>query len=78
VPAWKHSRAFAPAGTPAPIVSRLSAEIKTIVESEAYRKKMDEQGALAAYMDSPTLARFVDKELALWAGVVRSAGIKAD
>jgi tripartite-type tricarboxylate transporter receptor subunit TctC len=69
---------FAPAGTPAPIVSRLSAEIKTIVESEAYRKKMDEQGALAAYMDSPTLARFVDKELALWAGVVKSAGIKAD
>jgi tripartite-type tricarboxylate transporter receptor subunit TctC len=69
---------FAPAGTPAPVISRLSGEIKTIVESEAYRKKMDEQGAFAAYMDSATLARFVDKELQAWAGVVKSAGIKAD
>ena len=69
---------FAPAGTPAPIVSRLSGEIKKIVESEGYRKKMDEQGAFAAYMDSPTLAKFVDQELAAWAQVVKSAGIKAD
>jgi tripartite-type tricarboxylate transporter receptor subunit TctC len=69
---------FAPAGTPAPIVARLSSEIKTIVESEAYRKKMDEQGAFAAYMDSQTLAKFVDKELAAWANVIKTAGIKAD
>lgn len=69
---------FAPAGTPAPVVTRLSAEIKTIVEREAYRKKMDEQGAFAAYMDSATLAKFVDKELATWANVIKTAGIKAD
>jgi tripartite-type tricarboxylate transporter receptor subunit TctC len=69
---------FAPAGTPAPVVTRLSAEIKTIVESEAYRKKMDEQGAFAAYMDSAALAKFVDKELATWASVIKTAGIKAD
>lgn len=69
---------FAPAGTPAPIVSRLSAEIKTIVESDAYRKKMDEQGAFAAYMDSVTLAKFVDKELAAWAKIIRSADVKPD
>jgi tripartite-type tricarboxylate transporter receptor subunit TctC len=69
---------FAPAGTPAPVVQRLSAEIKTIVESNAYRKKMDEQGAFAAYMDSPTLAKFVDKELAAWAQVIKSADIKPD
>ncbi|NRF65856.1 tripartite tricarboxylate transporter substrate binding protein [Aquincola sp. S2] len=69
---------FAPAGTPAAVVARLSAEIKAIVESEAYRRKMDEQGAFAAYMDSATLARFVDHELAAWANVVKSAGIKPD
>jgi tripartite-type tricarboxylate transporter receptor subunit TctC len=69
---------FAPAGTPAPVITRLSTEIKAIVESEGYRKKMDEQGAFAAYMDSATLARFVDKELQAWAGVVKTAGIKAD
>ena len=59
-------------------LARLSSEIKTIVESEAYRKKMDEQGAFAAYMDSQTLAKFVDKELATWANVIKTAGIKAD
>jgi tripartite-type tricarboxylate transporter receptor subunit TctC len=69
---------FAPAGTPAQVVTRLSAEIKTIVESDAYRKKMDEQGAFAAYMDPATLAKFVDKELASWANVIKTAGIKAD
>jgi tripartite-type tricarboxylate transporter receptor subunit TctC len=69
---------FAPAGTPAPVVQRLSSEIKTIVESEGYRKKMDEQGAFAVYMDSPTLAKLVDQELASWAKVIRSANIKPD
>lgn len=69
---------FAPAGTPAPIVARLSAEIKTIVESEPYRKKMNDQGAFAAYMDSKTLAGFVQTELELWAGVIKAKNIKAD
>lgn len=69
---------FAPAGTPAPIVARLSSEIRTIVQTEAYRRKMDEQGAFAAYMDSQTLAKFVDKELAAWADVIKTAGIKVD
>jgi tripartite-type tricarboxylate transporter receptor subunit TctC len=69
---------FAPAGTPAPIVARLSAEIKTIVESEAYRKKMDDQGAFAAYMDPKALGSFVDRELELWARVIKTANITAD
>ena len=69
---------FAPAGTPAAVVNRLSADIRTIVEGEAYRKKMDEQGAFASYMDPPTLASFVDAELALWSGIIRNAGIKGD
>ena len=69
---------FAPAGTPAPVVARLSAEIKAIVESEPYRKKMDEQGAFAAYMDSKALGSFVERELEVWARVIRTASIKAD
>lgn len=69
---------FAPAGTPAPIVARLSAEIKTIVESEAYKKKMNDQGAFAAYMDSKALGSFVDSELKLWADIIKAKSIKAD
>lgn len=69
---------FAPAGTPAPIVARLSAEIKSIVESEAYKKKMNDQGAFAAYMDPRALGAFVDSELKLWADIIKAKSIKAD
>ncbi|MFO1221186.1 MAG: tripartite tricarboxylate transporter substrate binding protein [Burkholderiaceae bacterium] len=69
---------FAPAKTPPEIVGRLTAEIKTIVESDTYRKKMDEQGAFAAYMDPPALGRFINYELELWSRVIKSANIKAD
>ncbi|RZL91291.1 MAG: tripartite tricarboxylate transporter substrate binding protein [Variovorax sp.] len=69
---------FAPAKTPPEIVARLSAEIRKIVESEAFRKKVDDQGAFAVYMDPPALGKFVDQELAKWSGVIKSADIKAD
>lgn len=69
---------FAPAKTPPEVVARLTNEIKRIVESEDYRKKMDQQGAFAAYMDPAALGRFVNEELELWARVVRTSNIKAD
>jgi tripartite-type tricarboxylate transporter receptor subunit TctC len=69
---------FAPAGTPASVVARLSKEIKAIVESEPYRKRLNDQGAFAVYMDPAQLAGFVQAELALWAGVIKAKNIKAD
>lgn len=69
---------FAPAKTPPEIVNKLSAEIKKIVESESFRKKVDEQGAFATYMDPATLGKFVDQELATWARVIKTADIKPD
>jgi tripartite-type tricarboxylate transporter receptor subunit TctC len=69
---------FAPAKTPAAIVQKLSSQIKTIVESDAYKKKVEDQGAFAAYMDSQALGKFVDTELTQWAKVVKDASIKAE
>jgi tripartite-type tricarboxylate transporter receptor subunit TctC len=69
---------FAPAKTPPEIVARLSTEIRKIVESDAFRKKVDDQGAFAVYMDSPALGKFVDQELAVWSRVIKAADIKAD
>ncbi|MEJ8851773.1 tripartite tricarboxylate transporter substrate binding protein [Variovorax rhizosphaerae] len=69
---------FAPAKTPPEVVARLSAQVKTIVESEAFRKKVEDQGAFAVYMDPPTLGKFVDQETALWAKVIKDGSIKAD
>jgi tripartite-type tricarboxylate transporter receptor subunit TctC len=69
---------FAPAKTPPEVVARLGKEISRIVESEAFRKKVDEQGAFAVSMDPPAMARFVDQELAKWSKVIKAADIKAD
>jgi len=69
---------FAPARTPPEIVNKLSAEIKKIVESESFRKKVDEQGAFAIYMDPAALGKFVDQELASWSKVIKAADIKPE
>ncbi|AGW94084.1 MULTISPECIES: Bug family tripartite tricarboxylate transporter substrate binding protein [Cupriavidus] len=69
---------FAPANTPPAIVERLSQEVKKIVASDAYKKKVEEQGAFAAYMGPQELGRFVDQELATWAKVVKDSNIRAD
>ena len=42
------------------------------------RLAVEEQGAFAAYMDSKALGSFVERELELWARVIRTANIKAD
>ena len=69
---------FAPAKTPPAVIERLTKQVKTIVESDAYKKKVEEQGAFAAYMDPPALARFVDQETAAWAKVIKDGNIKAE
>ncbi|SER87730.1 Bug family tripartite tricarboxylate transporter substrate binding protein [Giesbergeria anulus] len=69
---------FAPAKTPASIVQKLTSQIKTIVESDVYKKKVSDQGAFASYMDSKSLGKFVDAEMAQWSKVIKDARIKAD
>ncbi|AEI82449.1 hypothetical protein CNE_BB1p10410 (plasmid) [Cupriavidus necator N-1] len=69
---------FAPAGTPPDIVKKLSASIKKIAESPEYKKKIEEQGGFAAYMDPPTLDKFVTQELAIWAKVIKDGKITAE
>ncbi|GAA4330158.1 tripartite tricarboxylate transporter substrate binding protein [Variovorax defluvii] len=69
---------FAPAKTPPEVVARLGREISKIVESEAFRRKVDDQGAFAVSMDPATMGKFVDQELAKWAKVIKAADIKAD
>ena len=69
---------FAPAKTPAAVTARLAAEVKKIVESDTYRKKIEDQGAFAAYMGPAELGKFVEQETQAWAKVVRESNIKAE
>jgi tripartite-type tricarboxylate transporter receptor subunit TctC len=69
---------FAPAATPKPVIEKLTAEIRKVVESDALREKVNAQGAFATYMDPAQLNAFVHKEMASWADIIRSAKIKAE
>jgi tripartite-type tricarboxylate transporter receptor subunit TctC len=68
----------APGGTPAPIVAKLSADIRAVVESEAFRDKTKNLG-INSYGNSPEeLSAWMTREIARWKDVALAANIKAD
>lgn len=69
---------FAPKATPQPVIDRLAADIKKVVEDPAFRKKAEEQGATADYMNPQQLAAMVKTEYGNWAQVVKSSRIEAE
>jgi tripartite-type tricarboxylate transporter receptor subunit TctC len=70
--------AYAPAGTPAPIVARLAGEIEKIVKSENFRERAEGAGAYATFMGPAELGRFTVTELEYWSNVIRKANITAE
>jgi len=47
---------FAPAAVPRPVIDRLAADLKKVVEDPAFRKKAEEQGAAADYLGPQQLS----------------------
>ena len=69
---------FAPAGTPAPLVERLSAEIATSLRRPAVRDRLLEQGAAVIGADPATTTAFHRAELEKWKRAVEISGAKVD
>ena len=69
---------FAPASTPADIVGRLNAEVVKIVNNPDMRAFFQAQGGEATAGPPEQLAALLRRELAKWANVVKTAGIRAD
>ncbi|MGO4308082.1 Bug family tripartite tricarboxylate transporter substrate binding protein [Cupriavidus sp. RAF12] len=69
---------YAPAGTPKPIIDKLTAEIDKIMKTEAFRKKAEELGAEARYMNPQQLDQYQRTELVRWGKVIKSADIHAE
>ena len=69
---------FAPAAVPRPVVDRLAGDIRTVVQSAAFRQKAQEQGATADYQGPQQLGAKVRADLAAWGEVVRSSRIEAE
>ena len=69
---------FAPAAVPKPVIDKLAADLRTVVQSAAFKQKAQEQGATADYLGPQQLGERVKADLANWAGVVKSSKIEAE
>jgi tripartite-type tricarboxylate transporter receptor subunit TctC len=70
--------AFAPAGTPAGVVSKVNLEINSLLKEPAILQVLSKQGMTPAGGPPERLDELVRRELARWTRVVNAAGIKAD
>ena len=69
---------FAPAGTPAEIVSRLNAETAKFMQSKEIEARLAAEGGRFVPMTPEQFGSFVKAEIAKWAPVVKASGAKAD
>jgi len=69
---------FAPAGTPRPIVDRLAAEVKRILEMPDVADALKAVGAEPAPMPPDAFADFARTERAKWKELVRVSGARVD
>jgi tripartite-type tricarboxylate transporter receptor subunit TctC len=69
---------FVPAGTPAAIVDRLSAEIGRALSDQGLSERLAQQGTSPAYADAAAFKTYIDMERARWGDVIRKANIKVD
>ena len=75
-PAWW--AVLAPANTPPDILKRMNDALNGVLKSPDVAKKLDAQG-IDVIGGSPEVARvFIDKQIDIWAKVVKDNGIKAD
>jgi len=70
--------AFAPAGTPASVVTKINSDLNVLLQDPAIRAFLSKQGMTAVGGPPERLGELVKRELARWTRVVNAAGIKAD
>jgi len=68
----------APAGVPAPVLDKLSADIRAVVNSPEFADKVRNLGIFPLGNTPPELDAWMRKEIARWAEIAKAANIKAD
>jgi tripartite-type tricarboxylate transporter receptor subunit TctC len=69
---------FAPRGTPKPVVDRLSADMRAILDAPAIQARLTELASEPIYMDPARTDAFVRQEFDRWQPVVKAANISVD
>jgi tripartite-type tricarboxylate transporter receptor subunit TctC len=69
---------WAPKGTPASIVERMTKEVTTALAEPAIRSAWERQGTDVPAMTGPAFGAFVAQEIKRWADVVKQAGVSLE
>jgi tripartite-type tricarboxylate transporter receptor subunit TctC len=69
---------FAPAGTPADVIAKLSDGVKQVLAQPETRKRADALGIEPRYLGPEALAALVRKDTEYWGRIIKARDIKAD
>ena len=69
---------WAPKGTPAEIVKRMTEEVATALKEPSIKAAWERQGSDSPTMTGAEFAKFVSGEVKRWADVVKTANVKVD
>lgn len=69
---------FAPAGTPEPVVRKLTAALRVATEDANLRSRMAEQGVELIPGDATYLRDLLARETTMWGELIRSANLRAE
>ena len=69
---------YAPATTPAPVITKLSEAVKKSLEQAEVKQRADTAGVEVRYLNSQQMDALLKKELPYWNKVIKAANIKLD
>ncbi len=69
---------LAPAGTPAPIINKLSTALKDIMNQQDVKNALTSQGVVPVYATPDEARSQITAEVARWSKVIKESNIKAD
>jgi tripartite-type tricarboxylate transporter receptor subunit TctC len=73
-----HYGLLAPAGTPRPIIDRLNAALRSLVETDEVKQRIQAEGGEPATSTPDEYARDIDSEEAKWGSLVRKLNLKVE
>jgi tripartite-type tricarboxylate transporter receptor subunit TctC len=73
-----HYGLLAPAGTPRPVIDRLNAALRSLVETEEVKQRIQAEGGDPLTSTPEEYAQDIDGEEAKWGTLVRKLNLKVD
>ena len=69
---------YAPAGTPAAVIQKLSQDVKRSMEAPETRQRAEQAGVEARFLPPAEMTKLLERETATWAQAIKAAHIKLD